>query len=130
MKTIDNKKNTRKLSGWSLISFLAPLILCSILIHMAIMNRTNVEVIKLDHMILEKTLRINESISKQLYRIQTFSVIALQGNGEPDNFDRLAFSLMEDDPAIISVFLAPEGIANTVYPQNESEIFKIGRAHV
>ena len=120
MKIVENEKKSW-LSGKAVFSLFVSLILCSILIRIAIVNRTNIEVIKLEHLILEKTLKTNEVISRQLYRIQTHSVIAIQGNGEPANFDRLANAIIEEDPIVLSVIIAPDGVVADVYPREGNE---------
>ncbi|MDR2923079.1 MAG: diguanylate cyclase, partial [Treponema sp.] len=50
----------------------------------------------------------------------------MQGNGYVKNFDKIAPAIMADDPVILNVLLAPDGIVSKVYPLYGSEAV-IGR---
>jgi len=116
MDSSENEGKKKGLSGIAVISFLVSLALCSILIRIAIINRNNVEQIKIEQLVLEKTLRISEVISKLHYKTQALSVLVMQESDVADRFARMAHSLMEEDPAIVGVLLAPDGIVSDVFP--------------
>ena len=74
-----------------------------------------------ERILLEKGIRINEIISRLLYKTQAFSAIVIQGNGEVHEFEQIAPVIVADNPAILSVMLAPNGIVSHVYPLQENE---------
>jgi diguanylate cyclase (GGDEF)-like protein len=75
----------------------------------------------MEQLILEKTLRINEVISKLLYKTEALAALVKQGNGIVDNFDKIASSIIIDSPAILNVLLAPDGVVTEVYPLTGNE---------
>ena len=101
------------------ISFLISIIFCTFLISVTIINKINVEKMRLEQQIAECTHRISEYISKLLYKTQTLSAIVIQGNGNIESFDILAPSIV-DDPVIQNVLMAPDGIVTKIYPLEEN----------
>jgi diguanylate cyclase (GGDEF)-like protein len=115
---MDRKKTgqlPKGLSIMAIVSFLVSLSFCAFLISATIVNRTNVSRLKMEQQIFERTHRMNEIISKLLYKTQSLSTIIIQGNGSMDSFDLIAPSIV-DDPAIQNVLLAPNGIVAKVHP--------------
>ncbi|MCL2699075.1 MAG: ATP-binding protein, partial [Defluviitaleaceae bacterium] len=108
------QKKSKPLSNIAIISFIASLLLSSFLIGGIIINRLNVEELQMEQLILEKSLRINEVLSRLLFKTETLAMIAIQDDGSIENFDRIAHSLV-DDPAILNVLMAPDGIVTHVY---------------
>ncbi|MDR0455643.1 MAG: diguanylate cyclase [Treponema sp.] len=108
-------------SGIAIVSFLISVILCGVLISAVIINKTHIEELQIEQLILEKSIRINEVISKLLYKTQALSAIVIQGNGVVNNFDKIAPVIIADDPAILNVLLAPNGIVSKVYPLHGNE---------
>ena len=115
MNSNENEGNKKGLSGFAVIALLASLTLCSILIRIAIINRNNVEELKIEQLVLEKTLKISEVISKLHYKTQALSVMLLQERDGPDRLSRMAHSMMEEDPAIFGVLVAPDGIVSDAF---------------
>jgi len=111
---------TKNLSLVAIISFLFSVILCSFLVTASAAGKTNIERLKIEQFIQEKNAKINEIISKSLYKTQSLLVIA-QGN-YLDAFDLLAPSLV-NDPSILNINLAPGGIVSNVYPLAGNEYF-------
>ena len=72
MKTGDNEKKSKGLSGVAIVSFCAALSLCSILISISIINRTRVDRLNVEQLILEKSYSVNEIISKLYYETPGF----------------------------------------------------------
>ncbi len=120
-KQINPKAN--KLASHTIIVFFLSLILCLLLIMATIINRSNVEKLQMEQLITEKSIRINEVISKLLYKTEALSALVIQSNGSMENFDRVASTIV-DDPSILNVLVAPNGIVSEVYPfkGNESVI--------
>jgi len=120
MITKENEKKSR-LSGKALISFIASILLCSFLIRVAIINRIHVEELELEQLVLEKSLQVGEVISKLVYKTHPLSVMAMQGNGDVENLKKITSGIIEEDPSILMVMFAPDGIVTDVYPQIGNE---------
>ncbi|MCL2720507.1 MAG: sensor domain-containing diguanylate cyclase [Treponema sp.] len=115
MKGIIYGKKQIKLSSFAILSFFISLTLCFSVIIMTIINRENIEKLQMEHLILEKTNRINEVISRLLYKTNSLSMMVILEDGNLDNFDRFAPSIV-DDPSILNILVAPDGIVSNVYP--------------
>jgi CHASE1-domain containing sensor protein len=117
-------KHSGKLSSIAILSFLVSLMLCSFLLTVTIRNRSNVERLQMEHLILEKTFRINEVISRLLYKTNSIATMVIQTRGIENDiaeiFDIVAPSII-DDPAIINILVAPDGIVTNVYPIENNE---------
>ena len=98
--------------------------LCGILISATIVNRHNIIKMETEKLLLEKNMRINEILSGLVYKTRALSAIVVQGNGNVENFTQIAPAIIADNPAILNVILAPNGIISDVYPYygNESLI--------
>ncbi len=114
------KQKADKLAPNTILVFFISLILCSLLIVVTMVNRGNVEKLQMEQLITEKSIRINEVISKLLYKTEALSALVIQSNGSMDNFDRVASTIV-DDPAILNVLAAPDGIVSEVYPLKGNE---------
>jgi diguanylate cyclase (GGDEF)-like protein len=115
MKSSIVGKKPVRLSAMAVISFLGSLILCSFIIVITITNRESVERLQMEQLILEKTLRINDVISRLLFRTNSLATMVIQGGGIVENFDIVAPTIA-NDPAILNVLIAPNGIVSNVYP--------------
>lgn len=111
----NNVKKCKKISCAAILSFLFSLALCSSITIVTIINRENYEELKIEHLILDKTLHINEIISRMLYRTNSLATMVIQGNGVINDFERMASSIA-DDPVILNVLIAPDCIVSNVYP--------------
>jgi diguanylate cyclase (GGDEF)-like protein len=120
MKTTATKENTAKLSSVAILAFSLSLTLCAILVSVTIINRENVERLQIEQLILEKSFRINEVISKLLQKTDSLAMMVIQSGGSTDNFDHVARSLV-DDPSILNVLIAPNGVVSKVYPMEGNE---------
>jgi diguanylate cyclase (GGDEF)-like protein len=119
------KKNTvegrfARVSGAAVLAFLCSLALCSFLAGATIINKLDVEKMHVNQLMLEKSFRIHLIISKLLYKTNTLAAIVIQGNGGIDDFD-LAAPVIADNPAILNVLLAPDGVVANVYPLEGNE---------
>lgn len=78
------------------------------------------ESIQMEHLALTKTNKITNVISKLLYKTQALSALVIQNNGEIEDFDRVASTII-DDPSIRNVIIAPNGIVSHIYPLEGNE---------
>ena len=100
----------------AVIFFLVSLTLCGILINAAINNKVKIEKLQTDELILETSVQMKDEISRLLSKTQALSALVIQGNGSIEDFDKIASTIMADDPAILNFLLAPDGIVSEVYP--------------
>ena len=112
--------NSRKIYGKTIISFFLTLIIFSIIIFFTTRNKTNIEELQMERLILESSYRINESISKKLYKTQALAGIVIQGDGVVNNFQQIAAIIASDEPCFVNFLLAPDGIISDVYPIEEN----------
>jgi len=118
----ENRETDKKFTSLSIvavISFLASIIFCAFLISATIINRSNIDKLRLEQQIYERTHRISDVISKLLYKSEALSAIVVHDNGSMDSFEIIAPSIV-DDPVIQNILLAPEGIVTKVYPYTEN----------
>jgi len=113
-------KNFKKLSMNTIIAFLMALILCFLMVGAVILNRSKVERLTMEQLILEKSIRISDSLATLLYKTQMLSSLVLQSNGEVENFEQIAATIV-DDPSILNILIAPNGVVSDVYPLEGNE---------
>ena len=110
------KKPPSGLSWRALLSFLFSLVLCIFLISAAIINKINIERMQIEQLVLEISVRINEVFSRILFEIQTISAGIVHENGGVEDFDKIASVITANDPDILYILAAPDGIVSKVYP--------------
>ena len=115
MKTHPNRTSPHKISGLAVIALLVATLLCSFSVYISIVNKNRLNSMAVEQLILEKSTRIEDVISKKLRKAEILSVLVRQGNGQIVDFNILAKSLT-DDPAIWTMLIAPGGIVSHVYP--------------
>jgi len=113
-------KQSKRIYGETIISFLSSLLLCSFFVIFAIEIKMSVEALQMEQHILESSSRIYEEISKKLYKTKSLAALVIQGDGIVNNFQEIAAVITSDEPAIANVLLAPGGIVTDVYPIEES----------
>jgi len=74
----------------------------------------------MEQLILEKSIQVNNVITKLLYKTQMLSSLVLHSSGEVQNFDQIAATIV-DDPAILNILIAPDGVVSDVYPLEGNE---------
>jgi len=114
-----------RLSAMSVISSFCSLILCSFIIAVTITNRDNIERLQMEQLILQKSFRINDVISRLLYRTNSLATMVIQAGGNVENFDIVAPTIA-NDPAILNVLIAPDGIVSNVYPLSDGNNTVLG----
>lgn len=75
----------------------------------------------MERIIMVKTLRISEIVSRLLHKTQALNALVVLNNGSVAGFERVAEALM-DDPAILNLILAPDGVVSKVYPLEGNEV--------
>jgi len=110
-------KNIKNISVVAILSFLISLGFCSFLVVATIVNKRNIERIRIEQHLIDISQRITETITRLLYKTQMLSTIIVHDNGSTDSFDLIAPSIV-DDPIIKNILLAPNGIVTKVYPDS------------
>ncbi len=114
------KSKIKRVSIKAVGAFGAMLLLCSLFITVTIFNRTRVEQLEMERLIIDKSMEISEVISSLLYKTEALSALVIQGDGEVENFERVSATIC-DDPAILNVLIAPDGVVQDVYPLEGNE---------
>jgi diguanylate cyclase (GGDEF)-like protein len=120
---MENKGQGEKkkaLSMKAVVSTLISIAFCAFLIGASIINKTNIEKLRLEQHIYERTHRINDIITTLLYKTQALAAIVGYDNGSMDSFEIIAPSIV-NDPVIQNILLAPDGIVAKIYPYAENE---------
>lgn len=117
---LNNTRKFKKASKRALMMFLLTLTLSSIIITMAINNRYSADKTLMDLLIQEKSNQINTVITRLLLKTETLSAYVNHNDGNTQNFEKVA-AIIFDNPAIINVLLAPDGIVRDVYPLKGNE---------
>lgn len=112
-KAIGIKLN--KISKSAVIAFLMALTLCYSMVIITIYNRVSVEKLQMEQVIMDKSVKITEVVSRLLYKTEALAALVIQGEGQIENFGRVA-AMVIDDPAILNVLIAPDGVVSDVYP--------------
>lgn len=118
--TPSDRQKFKKVSKKTLSAFFFSLLLCSTLIGITIRNRSHIEEMTMERLIMEKSTKVTEVISKLLYKTQALAALAIQSDGEMDDFERVATTIV-DDPAILNILVAPSGTVSNVYPLEGNE---------
>ena len=96
------------------------LILSGIASFFLVQRKFQIEHGKMEMIILNQSNKITNVLSKLLYKTQALASLIIQNNGEIVNFEKTALAMV-DDPAILNVLLAPNGIVSDVYPKAGNE---------
>lgn len=102
------------------VIFVLTAVLCSLLVGISVVSRIKVERLTMEQLITEKGAKANEVISRLLYKAHTLSAIITQDGGEIDDFELIASTIM-DDPSILNILIAPNGVVTKVYPLHGNE---------
>jgi len=85
-----------------------------------VFNRYQVERLTMEQLITEKGIRINSVMSRLLSGVHALSAYVQHNNGEITGFAQLA-SMLIDDPAIMNMLVAPNGVVSEIYPLEGNE---------
>lgn len=114
-----NKIRTKR-NGMFIMVFMLSFFLCMLVTTAYIKNKSQLEYAQMEHFVSTKVNKVNNVISKLLYRTQTLAALVIQNTGEVHNFEQVAATIL-DDPAIRNVILAPSGVVSHVYPLEGNE---------
>ena len=115
-KTSINKKISYK----ALVSFIISLFTCSLLIAVTAKNKSDIDKMTMELLIIEKSIAINDIVSKLLYKTHIIANLVIQSNGEIEKFGQIAASIV-DNPAILNILVAPDGVVSDIYPLQGNE---------
>lgn len=101
-------------------AFLLSLCVCFSITAMYIHNKSSMEYAQMEQVVLVSANKINNVITKLLYKTQVLAALAVQNDGDINEFDQVAATI-SDDPAIKNVLIAPNGIVSNVYPLEGNE---------
>lgn len=110
----------KKIYGKAIVSFFVTFALCASLISVSVINKVSLERLAMEQLIIEKSTKANEVISRLLYKTQTLAALLIRNNGEVNDFNQIAATIV-DDPAILNVLVAPGGVVSDVYPTAGNE---------
>lgn len=102
------------------LCFLLTLALSSLLIAFSIHHKMEHERSGMERLIIAKSAKIKEVVTRLVYKTQVLATLVIQNNGEIKNFEQVASTLI-DDPSIINIVLAPDGVVSKVYPLQGNE---------
>lgn len=107
--------------SWRAFSvFAGSLIFCGVVICSLVANNLEQEAIKMERISFTQSNKLTTVLNKLLYKTQAISALMIQKNGMIDGFEKIAATLV-DDPAILNVLLAPDGVVSSVYPLEGNE---------
>ena len=94
---------------------LCALLVISALCATAIKARSELQATAFEQVIAEKSAKLYEVISSLLYKTHGLAALVVQNDGRVREFNRIA-SYLNDDPAILNILLAPEGVVEYIQP--------------
>lgn len=100
--------------------FLLSLLICMIITGVYINNKNKMEYAQMEQLVLSNSNRVNNVLSSLLYKTQVLRTLVVQNDGDIQNFERVAATLM-DNASIRNLILAPQGVVKSVYPLAENE---------
>jgi diguanylate cyclase (GGDEF) domain len=112
--------NSKYISTKALIYFIIPLMLSTVFIVIAVRNKMNMDRMTMERLIIEKSVAINDVVTKLLYKTQALASLVIQNDGAVGDFDRVAATII-DDPSILNILLAPGGVVSDIFPMAGSE---------
>ena len=110
----------RKISPRTIGVFLLVIFLCFLLIFITVFNRIQVERLTMEQLISEKSVRINDVMLRLLHRTHHLAMYIQHNYGEVRDFAQVA-SMFVDDPAILNILMAPDGVVTDIFPSTGNE---------
>lgn len=111
--------NVKRLSKF-LVAFVISLILSITITAVYVTNLIALETTQMEQLAMNKSNKVNMVLTDLLYKTKILSALVVQNNGEVEDFERTAATIV-DDPSIRNVLLAPDGIVRYVYPLEGNE---------
>lgn len=109
-----------KMSKRFILTFITSFALVLCITAMIINGMCQLERASMERIILNQGNKLTSVLSKLLYRAHALAALVVQHNGAVENFEKVA-SILMDDPAILNVILAPNGIVTKIYPLKGNE---------
>jgi diguanylate cyclase (GGDEF)-like protein len=88
------------------------------MVGVVIIARARAEDLQAEQFIMEKSSRINATLSNLFFKTEILAALIQYGGGEISDFDTIA-AIIVDDPAILNVLIAPGGVVTRAYPVHE-----------
>lgn len=120
LSPISGYRVNKRVSPRVITVFFIALFICLSLIGLAIHRKNRLETFKMENLILERRGKIGDIITALLFKTQALAALVIQDNGQVEDFDRVAATII-DDPAILNILLAPNGVVTKVYPHSGNE---------
>lgn len=103
-----------------LYAFIPALLVSSLIAGAFFQSEKRMETMQMERQIEDKAYKINKVVSKLLFKTQVLSALVIQSDGEINDFERVAATVV-DDPAILNLLIAPGGVCQRVYPLSGNE---------
>lgn len=107
-------ENGNKLFKSTIIFFIVSFLFCSFAGVIFIDSKMKAEKLVMENLINEKSRRVGEAMLRLLHKTQAVSVMA-QRKYNYDELNQVA-AMIIDDPVIVNILIAPDGVVNYVYP--------------
>ena len=104
-----------KLNIKMLIAFLIGIIFCGSLTIISIVHRQELQRLGMEQLISQKSNEVEVALAKLLYKTEALAALVIHSNGQVRNFAETA-SVIVDDPSILNILIAPNGVVSHVYP--------------
>ena len=125
MADMSKRKTMFGFSMQALFAFVISIIICAFMISAVIIARENAVAMQTEQFLMEKGMRIEDTLSRLFFKTEVLSALVYYGSGDIVGFDTVA-PLIVDDPVIMNVMIAPEGIVSKAYSAYEDVNYLIG----
>lgn len=107
----------------AVVAAIISLLVCGLPISLIIYYGRNIDRMRMEMIANAKSTGIRDIVAKMVYKAAIMSSQIVEYDGKVISFDKVA-SLLVDDPVILNVLVAPDGVVSHVYPLagNESLI--------
>lgn len=109
-----------KVYNWTIAAFFISLALCLLFTAVTIKDKSDIEKARMEQLVVEKSTKINEVISQLIYKTSILEAFIIEGKGDIEDFEKIA-DIIIDDPAILNVLIAPNGVVAKIYPLEGNE---------
>ncbi len=108
------------LSRNAVVAFFITLLLGLVLTISSINIKARLEYKEIERLVLEKSAAIQDVVSKFLYKTQIIATLVLREDDSTKHFRSVAAAIL-DDPLILTLALAPDGVVREAYPVEGNE---------
>lgn len=120
MRTMNMQLKCKKRTVLFIAVFIISLCICLLVTAFYVYNKSQMENAQMEQIVLVHSNKINNVITKLLFKTQVLAALVVQNNGDVTEFERVAAAIL-DDPAVKNVLIAPDGVVTKVYPLEENE---------